>query len=97
NPTAALRTQITNDIRNGAGPSGGAGGDAIPYGIHFWIERFTKLKSLAFRSAQRYEREYGSICQLDRENSEEYIERFTRLASFVRAVTGDVGEWLYKT
>nr|GFD48188.1 zinc finger, CCHC-type, retrotransposon Gag domain protein [Tanacetum cinerariifolium] len=25
--TAALRTQITNDIRNGAGPSGGGGGD----------------------------------------------------------------------
>ncbi|GJY39188.1 hypothetical protein Tco_0425552, partial [Tanacetum coccineum] len=30
NLTAALRTQITNDIRNGAGPSGGGGGDAIP-------------------------------------------------------------------
>ncbi|GKD84385.1 putative reverse transcriptase domain-containing protein, partial [Tanacetum coccineum] len=28
NLTAALRTQITNDIRNGAGPSGGGGGDA---------------------------------------------------------------------
>ncbi|GJX27576.1 zinc finger, CCHC-type, retrotransposon gag domain protein [Tanacetum coccineum] len=125
NLTAALRTQITNDIRNGAGPSGGGGGDAIPQGIHVWIERFTKLKPLAFRSAatpaeaedwithmeediqsfglsrqnfrlvggdafadtctwvafreifynryfpaseqQRYEREYGSICQLDRE------------------------------
>nr|GEY37688.1 zinc finger, CCHC-type, retrotransposon Gag domain protein [Tanacetum cinerariifolium] len=38
---------------------------------------------------QRYEREYGSICQLDRENFGEYIERFTRLASFVRAATGD--------
>ncbi|GJT60014.1 hypothetical protein Tco_1003547 [Tanacetum coccineum] len=51
NLTAALRTQITNDIRNGAGPSGGGGGDAIPQGIHVWIERFTKLKPLAFRSA----------------------------------------------
>nr|GFC49026.1 zinc finger, CCHC-type, retrotransposon Gag domain protein [Tanacetum cinerariifolium] len=168
NLTIALRTQITNDIRNGAGPSGGGGGDAIPHEIHVWIERFTKLKSLAFRSAatpteaedwithmeklfqvlgcpdnfktrlaafklegdalslwkvhlrtqvggdafvdtctwvafreifynryflaseqQRYEREYGSICQLDRENSGEYIERFTRLASFVRAAAGD--------
>nr|GFD38893.1 zinc finger, CCHC-type, retrotransposon Gag domain protein [Tanacetum cinerariifolium] len=29
NLTAALRTQITNDIRNGAGPLGGGGGDAI--------------------------------------------------------------------
>nr|GFC29724.1 zinc finger, CCHC-type, retrotransposon Gag domain protein [Tanacetum cinerariifolium] len=38
---------------------------------------------------QRYKREYGSICQLDRENSGEYMERFTRLASFFRAVTGD--------
>nr|GFB67643.1 zinc finger, CCHC-type, retrotransposon Gag domain protein [Tanacetum cinerariifolium]GFB86057.1 zinc finger, CCHC-type, retrotransposon Gag domain protein [Tanacetum cinerariifolium] len=153
----ALRTQITNDIRNGTGPSGGGGGDSIPYGIHVWIERFTKLKPLAFRSAatpaeaedwitnmeklfqvlgcpdnfktrlaafklegdaltwwkahlltqvggdafvdtcawvtfheifynryfpasehQRYEREYGSICQLDRENFGEYMERFTR-------------------
>ncbi|GJT80014.1 putative nucleotidyltransferase, ribonuclease H [Tanacetum coccineum] len=51
NLTAALRTQITNDIRNGVGPSGGGGGDAIPQGIHVWIERFTKLKPLAFRSA----------------------------------------------
>nr|GFD00567.1 zinc finger, CCHC-type, retrotransposon Gag domain protein [Tanacetum cinerariifolium] len=154
NLTPALRTQITNDIRNGAGPSGGGGGDAIPHGIHVWIERFTKLKPLAFRSVatpaeaedwithmeklfqvlgcpdnfntrlaafklegdalswwkahlrtqvggdafadtctwvafreifynryftayeqQRYEREYGSICQLDRENSGEYMER----------------------
>ncbi|GKA52513.1 zinc finger, CCHC-type, retrotransposon gag domain protein, partial [Tanacetum coccineum] len=33
----------------------------------------------------RYEHEYGSIYQLDRENSGEYMERFTRLASFVRA------------
>nr|GFC39034.1 zinc finger, CCHC-type, retrotransposon Gag domain protein [Tanacetum cinerariifolium] len=139
NLTAALRTQITNDIRNGAGPSGGGSGDAIPHGIHVWIERFTKLKPLAFRSAatpakvkdwithmeklfqvlgypdtfktrlaafklegdalswwkahlctqQRYEREYESICQLDRENSGEYMERFTRLASFVRAAAGD--------
>ncbi|GJW08619.1 zinc finger, CCHC-type, retrotransposon gag domain protein, partial [Tanacetum coccineum] len=141
NLTAALRTQITNDFRNGAessGGSGGGGGDAVPQGIHVWIERFTKLKPLAFRSAvtpaeaedwithmeklfklegdalswwkahlrtqvggdafadtctwvafreifynryfpaseqQRYEREYGSICQLDRENSGEYMER----------------------
>ncbi|GKG49338.1 hypothetical protein Tco_0515790, partial [Tanacetum coccineum] len=51
NLTAALRTQITNDIRNGAGASGGGGGDAIPPGVHVWIERFTKLKPLAFRSA----------------------------------------------
>nr|GFD15993.1 zinc finger, CCHC-type, retrotransposon Gag domain protein [Tanacetum cinerariifolium] len=35
----------------GAGPSGGGGGDAIPHGIHVWIERFTKLKPLAFWSA----------------------------------------------
>ncbi|GJU98010.1 reverse transcriptase domain-containing protein [Tanacetum coccineum] len=111
NLTAALRTQITNDIRNGAESSGGSGGggDAVPQGIHVWIERFIKLKPLAFRSTatpaeaedwithmenffkcfpsseqQRYEREYGSICQLDRENSGEYMERFTRLASFLR-------------
>ncbi|GKC07079.1 hypothetical protein Tco_0998689, partial [Tanacetum coccineum] len=35
---------------NGAGPSGGGGGDAIPQGIHVWIERFTKLKPFVFRS-----------------------------------------------
>ncbi|GJU41546.1 zinc finger, CCHC-type, retrotransposon gag domain protein [Tanacetum coccineum] len=112
--------EITNDIRNGAESSGGSGGggDAVPQGIHVWIERFTKLKPLAFRSAvtpaeaedwdyaygevcfkfwmyfpaseqQRYEREYGSICQLDRENSGEYMERFTRLASFVGTAAGD--------
>ncbi|GJW22182.1 putative reverse transcriptase domain-containing protein [Tanacetum coccineum] len=55
NLTAALRTQITNDIRNGVGSSGGGGGgDAIPQGIHVWIERFTKLKPLAFRSATTF-------------------------------------------
>ncbi|GKG49424.1 reverse transcriptase domain-containing protein, partial [Tanacetum coccineum] len=33
NLSATLRTQITNDIRNGAGASGGGGGgDAIPHG-----------------------------------------------------------------
>ncbi|GJZ16980.1 zinc finger, CCHC-type, retrotransposon gag domain protein [Tanacetum coccineum] len=126
---AALRTQITNDIKNG-------GGDALSHGIHVWIERFTKLKLLTFWSAatpaeaedwithmeklfqvrgdafadtctwvafreifynrcfpaseqQCYEREYGLICQLDRENYEEYMERFTRLASFVGATVGD--------
>nr|GFC95180.1 hypothetical protein [Tanacetum cinerariifolium] len=50
----------------GAGPSGGGGGDAIPHGIHVWIERYFPASE-----QQRYEREYGSICQLDRENSEE--------------------------
>ncbi|GJU71536.1 putative reverse transcriptase domain-containing protein [Tanacetum coccineum] len=168
NLSDALRTHITNDIRNGAGASGGGGDNAIPQGIHVWIERFTKLKPLAFRSAatpaeaedwithmeklfqvlgcpdnfktrlgafklegdalswwkahlhtqvggdafadtctwvafreifynryfpaseqQRYEREYGSIYQLDRENSGEYMERFTRLASFVGTAAGD--------
>nr|GFC33146.1 zinc finger, CCHC-type, retrotransposon Gag domain protein [Tanacetum cinerariifolium] len=163
-----IRTHITNDIRISIGPSGGGGGDAIPHGIHVWIERFTKLKPFAFRSAatpaeeeewithmeklfqvlgcpdnfktrlaafklegdalswwkahlrtqvggdafadictwvafreifynryflaseqQCYEREYRSICQLDRENSREYMERFTRLASFVGAAAGD--------
>nr|GFA95313.1 zinc finger, CCHC-type, retrotransposon Gag domain protein [Tanacetum cinerariifolium] len=39
---------------------------------------------------QRYEHEYGSICQLDRENTGEYMERFTRLASFVGAAIRDV-------
>nr|GFC83525.1 zinc finger, CCHC-type, retrotransposon Gag domain protein [Tanacetum cinerariifolium] len=38
NLTAALGTQITNDIKNDAGPLGGGGGDAIPHGIHVWIE-----------------------------------------------------------
>nr|GFD62275.1 zinc finger, CCHC-type, retrotransposon Gag domain protein [Tanacetum cinerariifolium] len=46
NLTAALITHITNDIKNGAGPSGGGGGDAIPHGIYVWIEMFTKLKPL---------------------------------------------------
>nr|GFD10105.1 reverse transcriptase domain-containing protein [Tanacetum cinerariifolium] len=44
--TVALRTQITNDIKNGAGPSGGGGGDAIPHGIHVWIQNSTVLRFL---------------------------------------------------
>ncbi|GKG16588.1 hypothetical protein Tco_0361545, partial [Tanacetum coccineum] len=51
NLTAALRTQITNDIRNGVESSGGSGGDAVPHRIHVWIERFIKLNPLAFWSA----------------------------------------------
>ncbi|PWA92758.1 zinc finger, CCHC-type, Retrotransposon gag domain protein [Artemisia annua] len=167
NLSTELRTQIFNDIRNGAGSSGGGGG-APPTGIHGWIEKFNKLKPLAFRSAatpteaedwithmeklfqvlgctdnfktrlaafklegdalswwkahlqtqeegaafadtcpwatfretfynqyfpvseqQRYEREYGSIYQLDRENSGDYMQRFMRLASFVGLVAGN--------
>ncbi|PWA75555.1 hypothetical protein CTI12_AA243070 [Artemisia annua] len=38
---------------------------------------------------QRFEREYGSICQQERENSVEYMQRFMRLVSFVGAVAGD--------
>ncbi|GJW30605.1 hypothetical protein Tco_0047480 [Tanacetum coccineum] len=49
NLTAALRTQITNDIRNSAessgGSGGGGGGDAVPHGIHVWIERIGPSKS----------------------------------------------------
>ncbi|GJR20981.1 putative nucleotidyltransferase, ribonuclease H [Tanacetum coccineum] len=116
------------DIRNGAGASGGGGGgDATPQGIHVWIERFTKLKPLAFRSAATpaeaedwithmeklfqvlgcpdnfktrlaaFKLEGDALSwwkahlrtQLDRENSGEYMERFTRLASFVGPAAGD--------
>ncbi|PWA97400.1 zinc finger, CCHC-type, Retrotransposon gag domain protein [Artemisia annua] len=38
---------------------------------------------------QRYEREYGSIYQLETENSVEYMQRFMRLASLVGSVAGD--------
>ncbi|MGM2984708.1 hypothetical protein, partial [Bacillus cereus group sp. BC60] len=38
---------------------------------------------------QRYEREYGSICQLDRESSSDYMQHFMRLASFVGPTAGD--------
>ena len=38
---------------------------------------------------QRYEREYGSIYQLEMENSVEYMKRFMRLVSFVGSVAGD--------
>nr|GFC11107.1 zinc finger, CCHC-type, retrotransposon Gag domain protein [Tanacetum cinerariifolium] len=75
------------DIRNSVGPSGGGGGggDAIPHGIHVWIERFTKLKPLAFRSTATPAEAEDWITHMEKE----YMERFTRLASFVRAVAGD--------
>ncbi|GKA67211.1 reverse transcriptase domain-containing protein [Tanacetum coccineum] len=132
NLTAALRTQITNDIRNGAESSGGTGG-----GGEDWITHMEKLFQVlgcpdnfktrlaafklegdslswwkahlrtqvggdafadtctwvAFREIfynryfpaskqQRYEREYGSIYQLDRENSGEYMERIEMESEF---------------
>ena len=166
NLSTELRTQIFNDIRNGAGGSGGGG--APPTGISGWIKEFNKLKPLAFRSAansaeaedwithmekmfqvlgcpdnfktrlaafklegdalswwtahlrtqaggdayadtctwatfreifynryfpvseqQRFEREYGSIYQLEKENSVDYMQRFMRLVSFVGPIAGD--------
>ncbi|PWA54755.1 zinc finger, CCHC-type, Retrotransposon gag domain protein [Artemisia annua] len=38
---------------------------------------------------QRYEREYGSIYQLDKENSGDYMQRFMRLVRFVGPIAGD--------
>ncbi|GJV36257.1 hypothetical protein Tco_1408734 [Tanacetum coccineum] len=49
NLSAALRTQITNDIMNGAGASGGSGDNAIPQGIHVWIERSSKPQPVKVR------------------------------------------------
>ncbi|GKA68884.1 zinc finger, CCHC-type, retrotransposon gag domain protein [Tanacetum coccineum] len=74
---AHLRTQV--------------GGDAFA-DTCTWVafrEIFYKQVIFPALKQQRYEREYGSICQLDRENSGEYMERFTRLASFVGATAGD--------
>ncbi|GJW48719.1 retrotransposon protein, putative, ty3-gypsy subclass [Tanacetum coccineum] len=116
NLTAALRTQITNDIRNVFGSSRCLAALCPPRSKD-WITHMEKLfqvlgcldnfktRLVAFKlegdavessfeyfpasEQQRYEREYGSICQLDRENSGEYMERFTRLASFVGATAGD--------
>ncbi|GJT18631.1 zinc finger, CCHC-type, retrotransposon gag domain protein [Tanacetum coccineum] len=116
NLTAALRTQITNDIRNVFGSSRCLAALCPPRSKD-WITHMEKLfqvlgcldnfktRLAAFKlegdavessfeyfpasEQQRYEREYGSICQLDRENSGEYMERFTRLASFVGATAGD--------
>ncbi|GKB62279.1 zinc finger, CCHC-type, retrotransposon gag domain protein [Tanacetum coccineum] len=139
NLTAALRTQITNDIRNMLYPKGfmfGSKEDWITHmeklfqvlgcpdnfktrlaafkleddALSWWKahlrtqvggDAFTDTCTwVAFRKIfynsyfpaseqQLYECEYGSICQLDRENSKEYMERFTRLACFVGATAGD--------
>ncbi|PWA90290.1 hypothetical protein CTI12_AA101280 [Artemisia annua] len=52
-------------------------------------ETFYK-RYIPFSEQQRYEREYGSIHQLERENSAEYMEHFLKVASFVGpTVTGD--------
>nr|GFD29321.1 zinc finger, CCHC-type, retrotransposon Gag domain protein [Tanacetum cinerariifolium] len=58
NLTDALRTQITNDIRNGDGPSGGGGGDTIPHGIHVWIERLASFVGVAAGDAKRQARHF---------------------------------------
>ena len=57
-------TEVTNNLRNGPGPSGSgdrpptppnaqpnAPPHAPPTGIHVWIERFNKLKPITFKSA----------------------------------------------
>ena len=169
NLSTGLRTQILDEIRNGAGTSGGNGGGGGPSTtISGWIKEFNKLKPLAFKSAatsaeaedwithmeklfqvlgcpdnfktrlaafklegdalswwtahlrtqaageafaetctwatfrdifynryfpvseqQRFEREYGSIYQQEKENSVEYMQRFMRLVSFVGPAAGD--------
>nr|GFA85712.1 zinc finger, CCHC-type, retrotransposon Gag domain protein [Tanacetum cinerariifolium] len=95
NLMAALRTHITNNIRNGAGPSGSGGEDWIthmemlfqvlgcPNNFKTRLAAF-KLEGDALSWWKAHLR-----TQLDRENSGEYMERFTRLASFVRAAARD--------
>nr|GFB89001.1 zinc finger, CCHC-type, retrotransposon Gag domain protein [Tanacetum cinerariifolium] len=92
NLTAALRTQITNDIRNGAGPSGGSGGDAIPMGFirldYAYGEVISSFGLPREGDALSWWKAHLRT-QLDRENYGEYMERFTRLASFVGVAAGD--------
>ncbi|PWA47996.1 reverse transcriptase domain-containing protein [Artemisia annua] len=66
-------------------------GDALNWWkAHAVFHKTFYKRYIPFSEQQRYEREYGLIHQLERENSAEYIERFHRLASFVGpTVTGD--------
>ncbi|GKG06005.1 putative reverse transcriptase domain-containing protein, partial [Tanacetum coccineum] len=66
NLTAALRTQITNDIRNGVGPSGGGGRNLLP--IH--ILDFDVILGMDWLASHRatidcYARTviFGNVCQ----------------------------------
>ncbi|PWA46677.1 zinc finger, CCHC-type, Retrotransposon gag domain protein [Artemisia annua] len=78
NLSADLMTRITNDIRNGAGSSGGG---APPTGMHVWIERFTKLKPLSFWSAATPTEAEDWITHMEK----------TRLATF--KLEGDALNW----
>ncbi|GJZ38071.1 reverse transcriptase domain-containing protein, partial [Tanacetum coccineum] len=71
NLTAALRTQITNDIRNGAGPS-------VVVPTTFTTRLAIGVKQEGVDAPELVDR------SADRENSGEYLERFTRLLFWLR-------------
>ncbi|PWA71997.1 zinc finger, CCHC-type, Retrotransposon gag domain protein [Artemisia annua] len=94
--TTEMMTRIINDIRNGAGSSGGGGGQGWSLGEEFAVtcswNNFRDIfykQYFPFSEQHRYEREYGAIYQFDRESFGEYMHRFLSLASFVGPVAGD--------
>nr|GFD00438.1 zinc finger, CCHC-type, retrotransposon Gag domain protein [Tanacetum cinerariifolium] len=85
-----IREEICEEFRTGSGSSN-AGGNPSPVTIHTWLERFNKQKPHSFEKAtvpERLKREYNSIRQTSAETSTEFMQRFLRLAGFLRAAAG---------
>nr|GFD38293.1 zinc finger, CCHC-type, retrotransposon Gag domain protein [Tanacetum cinerariifolium] len=92
-----IRAEIREEFRTSSGPSD-AGGNPPPVTIHTWLERFNKKKPHSFEKAttpffpraeqERLKREYHSIRQTNTETNTEFMQRFLRLAGFLRAAAG---------
>nr|GEU81990.1 hypothetical protein [Tanacetum cinerariifolium] len=90
NALQTLLPQIREELRTSYGPSN-ADGNPPPVTIHTWLERFNKQKPCSFEKATALEhlkREYHSIRQTNTETSTKFMQRFLRLAGFLRAAAG---------
>ncbi|PWA78390.1 zinc finger, CCHC-type, Retrotransposon gag domain protein [Artemisia annua] len=87
-------SRIINDVRDALNlwkaHKQGKGG-----GVYMTTCTWAKFRSTFYKryfpdsKQQRFEREYNAIHQKENENSGEYMQRFLRIASFVRPIAGD--------
>nr|GFB64366.1 zinc finger, CCHC-type, retrotransposon Gag domain protein [Tanacetum cinerariifolium] len=88
-----IREEIREEFRTGSGSSN-VGGNPTPVTIHTWLERFNKQKPHSFEKAtapvdaENWISHMEKIFDTSTETSTEFMQRFLRLAGFLRAAAG---------
>nr|GFC51171.1 hypothetical protein [Tanacetum cinerariifolium] len=73
-----IRAEIREEFRTSSGPSD-AGGNPPSVTFHTWLERFNKQKPYSFEKA---------TAPTNTETNTKFMQRFLRLARFLRAAAG---------